>query len=86
MDLGRVLAYLHDIGQEYPKTAPRLHQVSGWIVEHTIDVADDEVACRGCGGPVVQSGRGRRREWCGDACRKRTTRRQTRNVSGVGPD
>ena len=27
-----------------------------------------------CGSPIVQSGRGRRRRWCSDHCRKATER------------
>lgn len=32
--------------------------------------------CPGCGGPVAQSGKGRKKIFCSDACRKRYWNRQ----------
>ncbi len=37
--------------------------------------------CRGCGAPISQPARGRRRQWCSDACRSRTRRQIAEGIT-----
>jgi len=60
--------------------APSLRQVAQWIA--TGPPRPIEGACPGCGGDIVQRGRGRPRRWCSARCRNRAAKRR-RNGSVV---
>lgn len=55
----------------YPNTG-RLRQAARALLE--VDPPDDD-GCRGCGHPIDQPERGRRRVWCSEGCRDRHRRR-----------
>ena len=71
--LSRLLAWIaHDLdGRHYPYAGP-LREAARTLA--TLPDLDPD-GCRGCGQPLTQPATGRRREWCDEACRKRTARR-----------
>lgn len=69
------LAYLRERGMSYNEIAERLsltrEQVRSYCRRHDISVSTIvEGTCPECGKPVVQVGRGRKRLFCCEACRR----------------
>jgi hypothetical protein len=73
VQLARQLAWVarHLDSKGYPFTSPV--RIAARIV---LEVPDhDPAGCAGCGAALTQPATGRRRRWCGEACRSRTRRR-----------
>ncbi len=71
-DLARQLLEMRDqISSQWAGLLTRAAQA----LAKEADPADPERRCRSCGGDVVQSGRGRRRKYCSDRCRREFQRR-----------